>query len=111
MSSIIRKSPSVRSSAQALRLTLGLLAGLLLAACGDPAVPEGPPAAPSDVSAVAGPGYVTVSWTDNSDDETGFEVYRLTTAPAGVVGVGPATSPSPQQDAEPLATLPANSTS
>ena len=51
-------------------------AAMLLAACGDPAAPEGPPAAPSQVSAVPGPGYVTVSWTDNSDDETGFRVER-----------------------------------
>ena len=40
-------------------------------------LPEGAPAAPSNVRVeVAGPGSVRVRWTDNSDDEAGFEVWR-----------------------------------
>ena len=34
------------------------------------------PAAPTSVTASPGPGYITVSWTDNSDNETGFVIYR-----------------------------------
>ena len=37
---------------------------------------DGAPAAPSNVQATAQPGYVQVAWEDNSDDETGFAVYR-----------------------------------
>ncbi len=62
---------------------------LLLAACGGGTQGPQPPAPPSGVSATPGPGYVTVTWTDNSDDETGFRVLR--SAAAG------ATTLSPQQ--------------
>lgn len=53
----------------------------ILTACGGAPPPQAPdegppPAAPSDVTATPGPGYVTVRWKDNSDDETGFAVYR-----------------------------------
>ena len=41
-----------------------------------PPPPATPPAAPSDATAVAAGTSVTVSWTDNSDDETSFEVVR-----------------------------------
>jgi hypothetical protein len=34
------------------------------------------PTAPSEVTATPGPGYVTVAWKDNSDNETGFALYR-----------------------------------
>ena len=34
------------------------------------------PAAPSDLSAIAGEGFVTLSWTDNSATETGFRLFR-----------------------------------
>lgn len=53
--------------------------GLLLAACrGGPTATA--PQAPSNVVATPGPGYVTVTWKDNSDDETGFEVFRTPAA-------------------------------
>lgn len=54
--------------------------GFVLVACGGPG-DTGPPAAtpptaPSNVTATAGPGYATVGWADNSEDETGFAIYR-----------------------------------
>lgn len=52
-----------------------LMTIVLIAACGGPGTPQ-PPAAPSNVAAAPGPRYVTVSWLDNSTNETGFEVYR-----------------------------------
>lgn len=36
------------------------------------------PAAPSDVGATPGPGTLSVSWSDDSEDETGFVVLRVT---------------------------------
>lgn len=73
----------------------------LLTACGD----QGPasakaPTPPSDVKATPGPGYLTITWRDNSDNETGFEVYR--TAAAGL---------SAQQAGTKVATVGANATS
>lgn len=47
---------------------------LAFAACSPGTVPL----APSDVVATPGPGSITVTWTDNSDDETGFAVQRAT---------------------------------
>lgn len=48
---------------------------LVLAACG----PAGArPQAPTQVTVASGPGTITVSWKDNSDDETGFAVLRAT---------------------------------
>lgn len=47
---------------------------LLLVSCADTGSSD--PTAPGDVTATAGPGYVTVTWTDRSDDETGFAVHR-----------------------------------
>ncbi|MEM7549576.1 MAG: hypothetical protein AAF363_07875 [Bacteroidota bacterium] len=35
--------------------------------------------APSNLTAVASPGQVVLSWADNSDNETGFEIRRSTT--------------------------------
>lgn len=67
------------------RLAMSALAivtvGLILVACGGGPTSTAPQA-PSDVMATPGPGYVTVTWKDNSDNETGFEVFR--TASAGL---------------------------
>src|SRR6185312_1134528 len=41
------------------------------------------PAAPSDLGATASLEQVDLSWTDNSDNETGFEVWRSTTGASG----------------------------
>lgn len=60
------------------------LAILALAACSE--TRDDAPAAPTDVAATAGPGYVTVSWSDRSDDESGFAVYRDAGATAALSG-------------------------
>lgn len=60
------------------------LAVLALAACSETG--GGAPAAPTDVAATAGPGYVTVSWSDRADDETGFAVHRDPGATAELSG-------------------------
>ena len=83
-------------------LVRGFIACLLacvLAACGsaDTQVQLGEP---SGVTATAGPGYITVSWQDNSNGETAFEVYRN----------GVHSAMQPNQLSEPLATVPANTT-
>ncbi len=49
---------------------------LLLVACGGGGTESKIPAIPSNVTATPGPGYITVTWKDNSDDETGFIIYR-----------------------------------
>lgn len=74
------------------------LAMAVLAACGGGG-PTDTLAAPTGVVATSGPGYITVTWQDNSTDETGFEVYRT------AVGANALTV---QQSSEPVATLPAN---
>lgn len=51
-----------------------LLASLVLGGCGSGIIPL----APSNVIATSGPGTITVAWTDNSVDETGFAVLRST---------------------------------
>ena len=43
-----------------------------------PPPPATPPAAPTALSALAGKRKITLSWTDNSNDETGFKVERST---------------------------------
>lgn len=48
--------------------------------------PPAPPAAPTALKAVAGKGRITLTWTDNSTDETRFEIYRA--APAATYTVG-----------------------
>ncbi len=56
-----------------------LIVGLFLSSCAEKKVePPAPkiPAAPTDIKATPGPGYVTVSWKDNSNNETGFALYR-----------------------------------
>lgn len=55
------------------RITIAMLV-FVLASCGGPT--SNAPAAPSNVQAQPGPGYVTVTWTDESSDETGFAVFR-----------------------------------
>ncbi|MEM7737182.1 MAG: fasciclin domain-containing protein [Deinococcota bacterium] len=52
-------------------LYLGLSVAFL-AACSTDSSPN----APSDVTATAGTNQIVVSWTDNSDDEAGFRIYR-----------------------------------
>lgn len=92
-----------------------IVLSVLLGACGAPQVPDDrnggaePPAAPSNLTVTAGYGYNIIAWTDNSDNETGFRLYRsaVTTsqvAPAGVLA--PA-----QQPGDLLAELPADTES
>ena len=57
---------------------------LMLTACPDPDPPESAPEAPTNVTATAGPGYVEVSWQDNSDNEIGFVIYRRADASEGL---------------------------
>jgi parallel beta-helix repeat protein len=59
---------------------LCLLSLIGLAACGGGGGTPQAPAAPTNVTATPGPGYITVTWQDNSDNETGFVVYRDTAA-------------------------------
>lgn len=49
--------------------------GLLLAACGGPSS-QSAPAAPTNVVATPGPGYMTVSWNHDGKGAESFEVYR-----------------------------------
>ncbi|MGH8048998.1 MAG: fibronectin type III domain-containing protein, partial [Chthoniobacterales bacterium] len=69
-----------------------------LVVCGQPPTPEGSPAAPSGVQAQGSTATsIVVSWTDNSTDETGFNVYRSTTGNPGsfaLVGSSPTTGPN-----------------
>jgi hypothetical protein len=58
-----------------------VVAGLLLSSCVEKKIDPPPakvPTAPSSVVATPGPGYMTVTWKDNSDNETGFVIYRDT---------------------------------
>lgn len=64
-----------------LSLILSCLIGLFaLSSCVEKKIDPPPtpkiPAEPSDVTATPGPGYMTVTWKDNSDNETGFVLYR-----------------------------------
>ena len=45
-----------------------------------PVCPPAPPAAPSNLTATPGRNNVALNWTDNSNNETGFRVYRGTTS-------------------------------
>jgi len=45
-----------------------------------PACPPAPPAAPSNLTASATQTSITLNWTDNSNNEDGFRIYRGTTS-------------------------------
>ena len=65
-----------RTSVRNAAFVVGLvILGLGVAGCGGTSSSQ-PPVAPKGVTSVPGPGYVSVSWQDASDDETGFEIYR-----------------------------------
>ena len=53
----------------------------------------GPPAAATNVNPVPGPASVTVTFTDNADDETGFYVQRTTDAGQNWLQVGALNAP------------------
>lgn len=74
-------------------LALALFVTLALAACGGgPQEPTPqPPKAASNVTATPGPGYITVNWTDNSDDEAGFKIMRSAAAESSSVKAQQAT--------------------
>ncbi len=80
-----------------------LLVTLLLAACGGTPKTPATPAAPTGLTVTPGDGVITLRWQDNSDDETGFSVFRQITSPPGS---------SVQQDDgfDKLATVAANTT-
>ncbi len=61
-------------------------------AFGDAPIPAGPPPAdPSDLAATAVSfKQINLSWTDNSNNETGFEIWRSTNASNGFVTIGTA---------------------
>ncbi|MCI0470946.1 MAG: trypsin-like peptidase domain-containing protein [Candidatus Aminicenantes bacterium] len=47
-----------------------------------PVCPPAPPAAPTNLAATPGKTTVTLTWTDNSNNETGFRIYRGTSPSA-----------------------------
>jgi hypothetical protein len=58
---------------------LALLAAALMIGCGEPpSSPDTPPAVPTELVATATLAQVDLSWSDNSDNEAGFEVWRST---------------------------------
>lgn len=57
-------------------LFIGLMLLGLLVACGGTGESGGDVTSPGNVTATAGPGYITVTWKDRSEDETGFVIYR-----------------------------------
>ncbi len=64
-----------------------LCTGILVALIGcsaDPPGVTGPPMAPSEVRALPGNQFVRVSWTDNSEDELDFVIYREITGPSAM---------------------------
>ena len=74
-------------SKQVWKLCVVLLIVISLVSCGGSSTEpdtddgDGPaqaPAAPTEVTATPGFGYITVTWKDNSDNETGFVIYRET---------------------------------
>lgn len=66
-----------------------LIATLTLVACGGGETPspepEGPPAAPTNVTTTGGPGYVIVAWEHDGARASGFEVTRERTAAPGAL--------------------------
>ena len=92
-----------------LRIALLVLGLLVLSACNDLAVFPRPdtaatPQAPTGLTATPEAGKITLRWQDNSDNETGFTVYRQET---GGVGSQLATT---AEDFSELATVPENTT-
>lgn len=81
--------------------SIALLALALLAAC-SPAAPSDP-AAPTDVTATPGPGFITVGWTDRSDGESTFAIYRESVETQTATPEVPSLQPA--QSATPLATV------
>jgi|GEM_PF-5549779 len=71
------------------RLWLTLLGLLALFGCNQQSTLPTPP---SQVIATPGPGFITVSWQDNSDNETGFIIFRdiVSTSAAGNPELSPA---------------------
>lgn len=62
---------------------LAVVAALLLG-CGDPTASDPPLTAPSDLATrELASGDVEVSWRDNSDNETSFELVRSSSGPSG----------------------------
>lgn len=55
-----------------------VMAGAGAGGSSTPPPPEEPPAAPSALSATAGKRKITLSWTDNSSNESGFRIERST---------------------------------
>lgn len=98
------------------RFPAGALLVLWLTACATvapPQEPTEPPAAPSEVAAVAGAGFVELSWRDNADSEQGFWVYReVVTAEAATASVpgGASVGGVAPQALERLRRLPADTT-
>ncbi len=52
------------------------ICALMLVSCGNDTNIDGIPAAPTNVRAIAGEGFIEVAWKDNSSNETGFIIYR-----------------------------------
>ena len=81
---------------------------LALAACGGPSDGPGggqptPPAAPTDVTATAGAGFVTVTWEHDGAGVTGFVISRATVQAAtvqAVTVVASAQQPSMAEEAD-----------
>lgn len=57
-------------------LRISIVSIILLTACTSPTGGGSPPASPTNVTATPGAGSITITWQDNSDNETGFLVYR-----------------------------------
>ena len=77
-----RRFASMRSIFLAPVLVLAVATAL--SACSTP--PSGPPSAPTDVSATGVAGAVRVTWTDTSNNESGFVIFRETLAPTDLTG-------------------------
>lgn len=75
----------------AVRSWLGVVVSIGLVACGGAPAGDGdggvptPPAAPTNVTATPGPGYVDVAWEHDGVDVTGFVVERRMVVAAGAL--------------------------
>ena len=67
---------------------LSVLILVLVAGCGGDGGNATAPAAPSNVQAEAQPGFVRVTWEDNSSNETGFVIYRASEGAADFTRIG-----------------------